>query len=198
MITQIFGLPGSGKTTYLAALAVRAARGRPLRVGFTSLQSIDRYDRIYSNAPIKGTIHLPLEYLGHYSPRRSLVLVDESVMIADSRDYRSLDKSLMMFFKQHRKYECDIVLCSQGYKDNDLRIRDLVGQLLYVENVGFGRSRVSTVDKSQSIDKTIEERYTLGGFFHRKTFFRKRFYSYFDTMYIHGKPLPNMPDLPLW
>lgn len=198
MITTIFGLPGSGKTTFLAACAARAAAGKSLRCGLVPLQSVDKYDEIYSNAPIKGVRRLPLEYLGTYAPRRSLVLIDESVMIADSRDYKNLDRSLMMFMKQHRKYSCDILLASQGYKDNDLRIRDLAAQVCYVRSKGFGLSTMYCVDKTIAIDKTIEERYDLGGLFHQWTIRRKKYYPLFDTMYIHGKPLPEMPDLPKW
>lgn len=198
MISIIFGLPGSGKTTFLAAIARRALRGKSLRCGREWLQDCDSYDQIFSNTPISGCAVLTPDMLGTYSLRNSLVLIDESVMIADSRDYKTLDKRLMMWFKQHRKYNCDCLLASQGYRDNDLRIRDLAANTYFVRRRAFGRSTMYSVRKEWKIDKIIEERYELGGLFERWTIRRKKYYADFDTSYIHGKPLPDIEDPAKW
>lgn len=198
MITAIFGLPGSGKTTALARFAARAQRGKSLRCGKCWLQSVDSYDYVYSNTPIAGAYKLDVGLLGKCAFRRSLILVDESVVIADSRDYKSLDKSLMMFFKQHRKLDDDIILASQGYKDNDLRIRDLYEQILYAQRYPFGLTRLSTVDKSIDINKTIDESYVQGGIFHSSFIVRKKWYPLFDTKYMHGYKLADPPPPEKW
>lgn len=198
MISAIFGLCGSGKTTFLAYYAQRALRGKALRVGSTWLQDNATYDTVYSNTPISGTCKLDLSTVGMFAYKNSLILIDESVLLADSRDYKKLDKDLMMFFKQHRKYHSDIILASQGYKDMDLRIRDLYEQVLYCERWLFGCSRLSVVDKDISIDKNIDERYVLRGFLNRKTIRRKKYYPLFDTDYMHGRSLPDPPPPVLW
>lgn len=198
MISIIFGLPGSGKTTFLTALAQRALRGKPLRCGRDWMQDNSVYKHVYSNTPISGCAVITPDMLGVYSLRDSLVLLDESVLVADSRDYKTLDKRLMMWFKQHRKYGCDIVLASQGYKDNDLRIRDLAANTYYCKKRAFGMSTLYSVRKAWLIDKSIEERYELGGIFERWTILRRRYYKHFDTAYIHGKPLPDLDVPALW
>lgn len=200
MISIIFGLPGSGKTTILAACASRARRGKSLRCGREWLQDRDSrdYKHIFVNFPLRGCSVLTPDMIGTYSLRDSLVLIDESVMIADSRDYKNLDKNLMMWFKQSRKYGVDILLASQGYRDNDLRIRDLATNTYYIKKRSFGRSTMYSVRKEWKIDKSIEERYELGGLFERWTICRKRYYADFDTTYIHGRPLPDISDPANW
>lgn len=200
MVNIIFGLPGSGKTTILAALAARAQRGKSLRCGRLSMQDrhSSEYKHIYSNTPISGCCVLTPDMIGVYSLRDSLVLIDESVMVADSRDYKSIDKSLMMWFKQHRKYGSDVVLASQGFHDNDKRIRDVAANTYYVCKRPFGFSTMYSVSKDWKIDKTIEEQYELGGLFERWTIRRKKYYPMFDTDYIHGKPLPDIESPRMW
>lgn len=200
MISLIFGLPGSGKTTFLAALAAKAQRGKALRCGRIWLQDRDSrdYKHIYSNTPIQGCCVIQPDMIGIYSFRDSLILLDESVLIADSRDYKTIDKALMMWFKQHRKYGSDVVLASQGYQDNDKRIRDVAANTYYVKKRSFGRSTMYSVSKEWKIDKTIEERYALGGFFEQWTIRRKKYYPLFDTGYIHGKPLPDLENPRKW
>lgn len=190
MINNIFGLPGSGKTTFLAWAADRALRGKFLRCGSIPLQSIPQYKAVFSNFPLKGAMRLDLETLGYVAYPDSLLLIDESVLLADSRDYKSLDKNLMMALKQHRKYNQDCWFSSQGYRDNDLRIRDLYENVFYIQSKPFGRSTMYSVEKDIEIAKDIKDTYELGGLFHRKTIIRKNYYHLFDTMYIHGTPLP--------
>lgn len=198
MVTAIFGLPGSGKTTALARFAAHAQRGKPLRCGRCSLQSVDSYDFVYSNTPISGTCKLDVSLLGKIELRRSLILIDESVLLADSRDYKTLDKSLMMFFKQHRKLDDDIILASQGYKDNDLRIRDLYEQILKADAYPFGITRLSTVDKDIKIAGTIDEKYFQSGILRSSFIIRKKWYPLFDTKYLHGYKLEPPPPPEMW
>lgn len=48
MISGIFGLPGSGKSVYLAKCAKYALDGRPVRVGGHTLHHGD-YDNVFTN-----------------------------------------------------------------------------------------------------------------------------------------------------
>lgn len=198
MITAFFGLCGSGKTTALAYYAQRALQGKALRIGLTPIQDCRYYDTVYSNTPIKGTAMLDIEKLGVFGYHDCLLIVDESVLLADSRDYKKLDKALMMFCKQHRKYHCDMLFASQGYRDMDLRLRDLYEQVVFVERWGFGLTKLSVVDKDIRIDATIDERYEIGGLTHSKYIRRSRYYKYFDTDYKHGTSLPEPPPPVLW
>lgn len=53
MVNGGFGLPGSGKSLWLADLALKALKGKPLKVGGYSLQSCygQQYNRVDNSHP---------------------------------------------------------------------------------------------------------------------------------------------------
>ena len=81
MVTGVFGLPGAGKSTFLAWCAFRASRGKSLRIGLgvaggVDLQSQRRYERIYSNFPLLGCYPLDWDSLGVMDYSNCLILID--------------------------------------------------------------------------------------------------------------------------
>lgn len=121
MVSGGFGLPGSGKSLWLARQADRALKGKRLHVGTYDLQSIPgmQYDRIYTNFSFPGAFVLQFETLGLCAYENCLILIDEIMMYADSRDFKSFTPELKHFFSQHRKMHCDVIWVSQMYDDCD-------------------------------------------------------------------------------
>lgn len=199
MITGIFGLPGAGKSSVLAYFADRAVKGKSLRVGlppFWSLSIGDAYpyERVYSNFPIAGCYELKWEMIGFVDFSKCLILIDEIMHVCDSRDFKSFPAEKKYWFSMSRHYRADVVYCSQGYMDTDVRIRNLTAQLLYVQNRG-SFSRVTPIKKSWFIDKSIEERFELLPPLESSYIRRKKYYHLFDS-YV-AKKLPENPAL-LW
>lgn len=201
MITLCFGLPGSGKTTFAAKLAidecVKIATGR------------SKYKHVFSNFGIKHP--LIIEYknddIGKYDMSNSLILIDEATLFADSRDYKSFSSEKKSFFMLHRHYECDIVLFVQQWSAVDSKIRSITEQVYYLKRMGKNRTRIirlkygvvipqfdpdGKADSSQLGD--IVQGYSMPPLFVRvfmPCFDRRKYYKYFDTL-----EHPELPPFP--
>ena len=95
MITCVFGLPGSGKSTLMAKMCKSALKGK-------------RYDKVYCNFYLKGAYPIEFKDLGVYNFENSLILIDEAMNEADSRGFKSFTAELKYFFSNHRHYGCDV------------------------------------------------------------------------------------------
>jgi len=195
VITGVFGLPGAGKSSFLAYLAQRAARGKSISVGvrpFFSFPIGDAYPykRIYSNFPIAGCYKLDWDMIGLVDFSECLILIDEIMHVCDSREWKNFSQEKKYWFSMHRHYKVDIIYCSQGFMDTDVRIRNLTAQLLYIQNVGVF-SRVTPIAKSWFINKNIEERFELLPPLKSSYIFRRRYYHLFDSY--TAKKLPENP-----
>ena len=90
MIQGYFGLPGSGKTTFLTMLAQKELK--KIR------KNKSRYDKVLTNFYCDGCYKIDYKDLGHYSIENSLILLDEITLDADSRDFKQFDKYHKSFF----------------------------------------------------------------------------------------------------
>lgn len=198
MITGIFGLPGAGKSSFLAYLSQRATQGKTLCCGHLwakiPLTSERWYDRIYSNFPMRGCYKLDWENLGLFDFSHSLILIDEIMHVCDARDWKDFDKNKKYFFSMARHMGTSIIYASQGYADTDVRIRNLTAQILYIRNEGAYTS-VTPVLKSWDFKHSIDECYALQPPIARTRIRRKKYYHLFDS-YTYKK-LPENPAL-LW
>lgn len=203
MISGVFGLTGAGKSTFLAWCADRVQRFKPLSIGLglaggVSLQDVRSadYKRIYSNFPLLGCYPLEWDELGVFDYSDCLILIDEIMMLCDSRQWKQYPEHIKYFFSHHRHYHTDIVFCSQSYKDTDIRIRNLAQQYLYIERAG-AFTRVSPIHHLMDIKLgSIDDWYEKGGRLASRYIRRSRLYHMFDS---HStKPLQALPAKNLW
>ena len=170
MVEGVFGLPGQGKSTYLAKLAKKKKK---------------KNIKVYSNFYIKGCYKLDFDDLGVHDYSDCLILIDEISLFCDCRSWKNFNADLVYFFTNHRHYNVDIVYCSQSYADCDKKIRNITDSLYYITAFG-GLSFVRKIDKVFTVDVDIKEAYSLSGL--PRIVWRKLYYDMFDSFV--RRPLP--------
>ena len=188
MISGFFGLPGVGKTSFLAKIAAlenkRIAKNK------------SKYQRVYTNFFCRDCYCLNFQDLGKYDMSDSLILIDEITLEADSRDFKQFTRNLKQFFILHRHYNCDIVYFTQQYDGVDKKIRDLTYDLWYVKKIAcwtMARRIYRCLDINEDT-KEIVQGYRFPGLIEnlfslvfpwafklRRWCFRPRYYKYFDS-----------------
>ena len=145
VITGYFGLPGSGKSTFLASIAYHYLR---------------RGIRVFINAdfPVDGCCLYEWDQLGRYDMRNSLILIDEVSLFADNRDFKRFSQVLKQYFILHRHYYCDIIWCTQQYDGTDRKIRELTNALYYIRPAPFGFSYALKLQRYQHVPSIREVR----------------------------------------
>lgn len=184
MISTIFGLPGSGKSTVLAWAADRALHGKPLEVGhfpFWRVPLTDhvKYRRIYCNFPIAGTYMLQWDHIGKYDFSNSLILLDEITLTADSRKWKNFSDDKVYFFSMHRHYNCDVILASQAADRMDRTLRDLTAHYFYCIKEG-GKTRILPIQPDFKAE-TMSMKYSYAARLSSSKIRRKKYYSMFDS-----------------
>lgn len=202
MVCLFFGLPGSGKTTMLASLALKYSR----MLKFKN----PRYKHIYSNVFLKvpGVTYIDNECIGKYDLSDCLLLIDEATLFADSRAYKEFDKAKLTYFLEHRHYGADIFLFTQQWDGVDRKIRVITDRVYYVfKGLIFGRWFTSYYripygiiipDKKSNGEKLgdIIQGYCKPSLMQRlfcPKLFRPFYYRYFDS-FERPPLLPPLPD----
>lgn len=124
MITCYFGVPGCGKSTFLAKFAKKELRR--IRHGRS------KYERVYSNFFLEGCYKIDYKNLGDYRIENSLILLDELAMDADNRNFKNFGEGFRDFFILHRHLGDDVIYCTQNFDMVDLKIRNLTQELWYL------------------------------------------------------------------
>lgn len=197
MVSLYFGLPGCGKTTLLSALALKASHS-------------SRYVNIYCNVDISvpGVTFIPNECIGRYDLSDCLILIDEATLYADSRDFKSFDKSKITYFLEHRHFNADIILFTQQWDGVDRKIRVITDRVYHVtKGLLFGKwitrwyripyDIIIPDPKRYQGEKLgdIVQGYCKPSVFNRifcHRIWRPKYYKYFDSW-----EKPYMPALPL-
>ena len=99
--------------------------------------------------------------LGKQQFENCLIIIDEIMLLCDSRDWKNYSAHLRDWFALHGHYRCDVLAASQSYSDCDIRIRNHAERLLFVERKGGHWSRVSPIVKGWAVDTKITESYKL-------------------------------------
>lgn len=193
MISMFFGVPGVGKTTLLAKMA---------------LVSVGKYQHVFSNVRLKipGVTYIDDDCIGKYELENCLILIDEASIFADNRDYKSFNKNgtRLEYFLTHRHHHADIVLYTQGYNAVDKKLRTLTVNLYYMRKGAFlGHWFTKYYPISYGIAfpdgerlGEIAEGYSqpslLIRLFTTRRIYRPKYYKYFDSW--TRTELPPLPD----
>lgn len=187
MISCYFGLPGVGKSTFLAKIAQKELKR--IKKG----KSV--YKRVFTNFPVKGCYELNFKNLGIFDYSYSLVLIDEITLDADNRQFKSFPVHVRDLFILHRKHHMDIIYFTQNWNAVDKKIRDLTATLYYLKRlshftVGVRVFRNFDINKYSSemvfgyrFPNTWEriKSYIVPGFSICCFCFRPLYYKYFDS-----------------
>lgn len=191
MIFEIFGLPGTGKTTTLTAIAQNILKGK-------SFLDIGKHKRVFTSFYCKGCYKLDPNDLSKYDMTDSLILIDEISLYFDNRDFKNFGSDFLYFFKLHRHYNIDLVWCSQGHSDADKKIRDITDTCYLLENSRIPHySVLKKIYHNYSFqNRQISDVYDLASRFEWKYINRKKYYKYFDSY--EKKKLPKFDKLEVW
>lgn len=114
----VFGKKGSGKSTLLTKLAIKYSR---------------KNWSVWTTENIPGTHNIDdpkLIYRMDF-PERSCILIDEVSLIWDNRDFKSMDKRVVEWFRYQRHHKCRVYFFSQTF-DIDKKLRDLADDMFLV------------------------------------------------------------------
>lgn len=173
-----FGVPGSGKTTFAAyltrealrdSLVVKLCKRFPCRWTKKILNGKHwkRQYPVWSNVPIKGAYKLNAKKdLGTYMIENGKVVLDETGVEFNNRDYKNLPKSVIEWAKYHRHYGCSVDMFSQSYDDMDITFRRLAQNFYIVRKSLIPKCVViKRIKRKVGIDDTthqIIDKYSFG------------------------------------
>lgn len=189
-----FGLPGCGKTTLLAKLA---------------LEGVKKYPNVYCNVHLKipGVIYINRDDIGQYDISDGLLLFDEAQLGFDNRSWGSFNNSLIKYFSMYRHFNMRICFFSQSWDKLDIKIRQLTSEVYYVYKrkiTGWYKSSfyripydiiIPSRDSSGAHIGEIIQGYCKPDFLTRifaHKIYRKKYYKYFDSF--ERYPLPPLPQ----
>lgn len=114
----VFGKKGSGKSTLLTKLAIKYSRKKW---------------SVWTTENIPGTHNIddPKHIYRMDFPARSCILIDEVSLIWDNRDFKSMDKKVVEWFRYQRHHKCRVYFFSQTF-DIDKKLRDLADDMFLV------------------------------------------------------------------
>lgn len=191
MIIGVFGLPGMGKTTLLTKLARKCNNGK-------TYMGIPPHSRVFTNFECAGCYQLDFNALGVYHFEDALILIDEIMLCADSRDFKSFPPQLKYFFSHHRHFNCDVVWCSQYYDDCDKKIRVLTQRFYLLEKSAWlPFSYAKPIERFLGVEGAkMVDAFELAPFPRWAFVWRPHYYEAFDSFV--QKELPPIRELKLW
>lgn len=119
-LEAVVGSKGSGKSLYMSRVADKWLRSNK--------------GLIYSNMGIG--YELEPEYWKQTFVPDSLILIDEIAVLHSNRDFKTMPREAVEFFKMQRKYHLTIIVSSQTM-DFDKKIRDLCDRIYLCNRLGW-------------------------------------------------------------
>lgn len=127
MVEGFTGLPGSGKTYYLAKLGIEALKdGR----------------QVYANFKLEGAQYFQ-DLSEVFSVRKGVILVDEINLVCASRFWNKFPPELAYFWSQTRKMELDIYWTAQHIDRVDKIVREISNWVWYLRWFGLRNKKNS-------------------------------------------------------
>lgn len=129
----VFGKKGSGKSTLLTKWSNRDLK-RGWTVYSTEAEKPSSKYIDFTQPPIKNQInYIDPKHLYEYNfPPRSSVFIDEASLIWDNRDFKTMDKKIIEWFRYQRHHKVRVYLFSQTF-DIDKKLRDLADDMWLVD-----------------------------------------------------------------
>lgn len=191
MVVGVFGLPGMGKTSFLTKCAQMCLRGK-------SFMNIPKHSKVFTNFECQGCYKLDFNTLGIYHYEDALILIDEIMLLADSRDFKNFPEHLKYFFSHHRHFNCTVLYCSQYWTDCDKRIRGVTDRYYLITKSNFlPITYIKPIIRDFGVSRgEIVDGYTLGVPLSWSFVWRPSWYKYFDSF--TQRELPPIPELELW
>ena len=180
MISCVFGLCGSGKSLLLAKIIDRVMHGKSANFHGLHVSSHKHYNRIYTNFLFKDCYKLDFERLGYYDYHDCLIVIDEIMLLADCRNFKTYGENLKLFFSQHRKKNIDIIYATQAFDDVDKKIRNVTDSLYYVDDWYFNCMRVRRIKHCFSV-ATCSTSYEFTAPCDNVYLYRSKLYSLVDS-----------------
>lgn len=193
MIIGVWGLPGMGKTSFLTKAAQKCLQGK-------SFLDIPVHSRVFTNFECKGCYKLDFDKLGVYQYEDALILIDEIMLLADCRNFKTFAETTKYFMSHHRKYDTTVVYCSQFWRDADAKIRNLTDRYYYITRSSFlPVSIIKPIQREFTVrNGLIEDGYFLGAPITWRFVWRPHWYKFFDS-YERRELKPLTPaELELW
>ena len=191
MIQGVFGLPGMGKTTFLTKCAQMCLQGKVF-------MGVKPKPIVFTNFECEGCYRLDFEKLGLYNFADCLILIDEIMLFADTRNFKTFPEHLKRFFAKHRHSNIDIIWCSQFWDDCDKKIRVLTQKFYLLERGKILKdfSFIKPIERHMGAsNKKMNDEYVLAAPIEWRFVYRPKYYSKFDSF--DREPLPPL-ELVSW
>lgn len=193
MIVGVFGLPGAGKSTFLAKCAYLWTHGK-------KFMNIEPHKVVFTNFECLGCYKLDFDKLGLYNFSDCNIIIDEIMLYADTRNFKTFPEHLKAFFALHRKSNIGGILwCSQYWDDCDKKIRVLTDRFYLLERGKLLKqfSFVKPIYRAMGVDnKHMTDKYILGAPLEWFWVYRPRYYSMFDSFESKLHALPPVDLIP--
>lgn len=187
-LIMVFGKKGSGKSSFLVKQAVKYQKKKWLV--YTNMEELN----------IPGIRHFKIDDLGKFVPEKnSVLLIDEAGREYDNRNFKNFRSEQRDFYKYQRHYKVIVYLASQTY-DIDKKLRDLVDDMILVQNVGIVYSLLRPIRKSVTLteatgesESRIAENLKFRTIFSWRMFKITKYSRYFDSFVV-----PEKSELPYY
>lgn len=210
MINIYVGLPGSGKTTKLASIALYLFRRNERYYKKTGVRRL-----VYSNVKFSDWVEKRYGSFIHYwtelhelwTARDIDVIWQEMAAYLDSQDFEKVPRDLKRWLQLHRHYGVDIYGDTQDFPMIDIAVRRITNNLYKVHKIIGSRDRSATrpkirfiwgihilldVDSSTFADDKQDYKYTGWSFMWNDSFLCSVFNSYEDLDYKAYPPLKHV------
>ena len=189
MVIGVFGLPGMGKTTMLTAAAHASLSGK-------RFLGIPPHDKVYTSFECPGCYQLDFSKFGKYKFENALIIIDEIMLYADSRDFKNFSDDQKYFWSHSRHANLTVLWASQQYDDCDKKIRGLTDHYYLLEKskflpVSYVKPIVRHLGARQG---SFKDTVTLGAPLSWTFIWRPKYYKLFDSFVY--RDLPPVDDVP--
>lgn len=129
---------------YIKLITGPTGSGKTLLANHFAQKYIKKGKTVYTTFCCDGANKLPVDFYNYKYPKDSLLIVDESQIGLDSREFNKLVKSgasnrLLAMLSMHRHNKLDIYFITQDADEVDVRVRRYCNEFVVIKNIIFFR-----------------------------------------------------------